>query len=164
MNKIYKVIWNATLSAWVAVSELAKGKTKSSKVTGIIGAATVSLMITFSSDAAAAVINTDTSCVTGSNGIVGTINPGTTANQAADGSGTYSLVAGCNAKGNGLSAVTAYGSFAEVTGNAGTAVGHNSQAKAQRRRLVQVLQVMRCQLQQVQTKQQLAIQHQQLVQ
>ncbi len=29
MNKIYKVIWNATLLAWVAVSELAKGKTKS---------------------------------------------------------------------------------------------------------------------------------------
>ena len=130
MNKIYKVIWNATLSAWVAVSELAKGKTKSSKVTGIIGAAIVSLMITFSSDVTANVINTDTSCVTGSNGIVGTINPGTTANQAADGSGTYSLVAGCNAKGNGLSAVTAYGSFAEVTGNAGTAVGHNSQANA----------------------------------
>ncbi|MEG0343160.1 MAG: ESPR domain-containing protein, partial [Acinetobacter sp.] len=27
MNKIYKVIWNATLGTWVAVSELAKGKT-----------------------------------------------------------------------------------------------------------------------------------------
>lgn len=31
MNKIYKVIWNATLGTWVAVSEIAKGKTKSSK-------------------------------------------------------------------------------------------------------------------------------------
>lgn len=29
MNKIYKVIWNATLGTWVAVSEIAKGKTKS---------------------------------------------------------------------------------------------------------------------------------------
>ena len=26
MNKIYKVIWNATLGTWVAVSELAKGE------------------------------------------------------------------------------------------------------------------------------------------
>lgn len=26
MNKIYKVIWNATLGTWVAVSEIAKGK------------------------------------------------------------------------------------------------------------------------------------------
>ena len=90
MNKIYKVIWNATLSAWVAVSELAKGKTKSSKVTGIIGAATVSLMITFSSDASANFINTDGNCVTGANNTVGTINPGTTGGQATDGSGTYS--------------------------------------------------------------------------
>ena len=34
MNKIYKVIWNAALQCWVAVSELgkAKGKTKSKKV------------------------------------------------------------------------------------------------------------------------------------
>lgn len=130
MNKIYKVIWNATLLAWVAVSELAKGKTKSSKVTGIVGAATVSLMVTFSSEASAAVINTDTGCVTGSTGIVGTINPGATGGQATDGSGTYSLVAGCNAKGNNNLAATAFGSFSEVTGVAGTAVGHNSQANA----------------------------------
>lgn len=54
MNKIYKVIWSATLGTWVAVSELAKGKTKSSKITGIVGAATVALMVTFSSGAMAA--------------------------------------------------------------------------------------------------------------
>lgn len=130
MNKIYKVIWNATLSAWVAVSELAKGKTKSSKVTGIIGAATVSLMITFSSDVAANIISTDGTCVTGAGGAVGNLNPGTTSPQATDGSGTYSLVAGCNAKGNANLAATAYGAFAEVTGVAGTALGHNSQANA----------------------------------
>ncbi|WP_171495518.1 ESPR-type extended signal peptide-containing protein, partial [Acinetobacter bereziniae] len=130
MNKIYKVIWNATLLAWVAVSELAKGKTKSSKVTGIIGAATVSLMVTFSPEASAAIINTDTSCVTGSAGAVGNINPGTTGSQATDGSGTYSLVAGCNAKGNNNLAATVFGSFSEVTGTAGTALGHNSQANA----------------------------------
>ena len=28
MNKIYKIVWNASLGAWVAVSEIAKGKTK----------------------------------------------------------------------------------------------------------------------------------------
>ncbi|OEY93772.1 hypothetical protein BJD20_20130 [Acinetobacter proteolyticus] len=28
MNKVYKVVWNASLGAWVAVSELAKTKTK----------------------------------------------------------------------------------------------------------------------------------------
>ena len=35
MNKIYKVIWNVALGAWVAVSELAKGKTKTN---GYVGA------------------------------------------------------------------------------------------------------------------------------
>ncbi|WP_033133415.1 ESPR-type extended signal peptide-containing protein, partial [Acinetobacter sp. MN12] len=30
MNKVYKVVWNASLGAWVAVSELAKGKVKGS--------------------------------------------------------------------------------------------------------------------------------------
>ena len=57
MNKIYKVIWNVALGAWVAVSELAKGKTKSSKVTGIVGAVTVGLMVTFSPNAFAAWVN-----------------------------------------------------------------------------------------------------------
>ena len=43
MNKVYKEIWNASLGAWVAVSELAKsqGKTKSVKATAIIISAVV---------------------------------------------------------------------------------------------------------------------------
>ena len=43
MNKVYRVIWNASLGAWVAVSELAKsqGKTKSVKATAIIISAVV---------------------------------------------------------------------------------------------------------------------------
>ena len=54
MNKIYKVIWNAALGTWVAVSELAKGKTKSSKVKAIVGTASIGLMVTFSADVGAA--------------------------------------------------------------------------------------------------------------
>ncbi|WP_336950877.1 YadA-like family protein [Acinetobacter sp. AS167] len=40
MNKVYKVIWHATLGAWVAVSETTKGRTKS-KTKAIIGGALV---------------------------------------------------------------------------------------------------------------------------
>ena len=32
MNKVYRVIWNASLGAWVAVSELAKSHTKTKSV------------------------------------------------------------------------------------------------------------------------------------
>ncbi|ENW02548.1 ESPR-type extended signal peptide-containing protein, partial [Acinetobacter beijerinckii] len=35
MNKVYKVVWNASLGVWVAVSELAKSKTKNSQ--GVVG-------------------------------------------------------------------------------------------------------------------------------
>ncbi|MFV5383606.1 ESPR-type extended signal peptide-containing protein, partial [Acinetobacter towneri] len=34
MNKVYKVVWNASLGVWVAVSEIAKGKTKNSGSVG----------------------------------------------------------------------------------------------------------------------------------
>ncbi|ENV11446.1 hypothetical protein F966_00001, partial [Acinetobacter higginsii] len=34
MNKVYKVVWNASLGAWVAVSELAKTKTKNRGTVG----------------------------------------------------------------------------------------------------------------------------------
>jgi len=37
MNKVYRVIWNASLGAWVAVSELAKSKGKSKTVKKIAG-------------------------------------------------------------------------------------------------------------------------------
>ncbi|WP_143413715.1 ESPR-type extended signal peptide-containing protein, partial [Haemophilus parahaemolyticus] len=56
MNKIYKVIWNAALQCWVAVSELgkAKGKTKSKKVLSA-AAVLVASAIGISSNAEAAV-------------------------------------------------------------------------------------------------------------
>ncbi|WP_171498228.1 beta strand repeat-containing protein, partial [Acinetobacter bereziniae] len=135
MNKIYKVIWNATLLAWVAVSELAKGKTKSSKVTGIIGAATVSLMVTFSPDVIANTIDmqpqgtrNDTDCVSAGNTTVYKAQTNGTTAPITDGSGTYSTVAGCNASGGGVLAATVYGSHSKVTGKGGTAVGHNNEA------------------------------------
>ena len=39
MNKIYKIVWNASLGAWVAVSEIAKGKTKANS--GIVSDITI---------------------------------------------------------------------------------------------------------------------------
>ena len=71
MNKIYKVIWNATLGTWVAVSELAKGKTKASKITGIVGAVTVTFMVTFSPHAFSAWNNSGTGAGNTSYGTAG---------------------------------------------------------------------------------------------
>ncbi len=37
MNKVYKLVWNASLGIWVAVSELAKSRTKSKRLKMVVG-------------------------------------------------------------------------------------------------------------------------------
>lgn len=62
MNKVYKIVWNASLGAWIAVSELAKGKTKKAQKTAttisatasILGAITLSTMASAGYEAASA--------------------------------------------------------------------------------------------------------------
>ncbi|MDR2249118.1 trimeric autotransporter adhesin Ata [Acinetobacter sp.] len=47
MNKVYKVIWNASIGAWVATSEIAKGKTKTKSKTLNVSAAILTSAISF---------------------------------------------------------------------------------------------------------------------
>ncbi|MDV7567392.1 trimeric autotransporter adhesin Ata [Acinetobacter baumannii] len=47
MNKVYKVIWNASIGAWVATSEIAKSKTKTKSKTLNLSAAILSGVICF---------------------------------------------------------------------------------------------------------------------
>ncbi|MCU4502107.1 trimeric autotransporter adhesin Ata [Acinetobacter sp. WU_MDCI_Abxe161] len=54
MNKVYKVVWNASIGAWVATSELAKGKTKTKSKTLNVSAAILVGAISFSATAFAA--------------------------------------------------------------------------------------------------------------
>ena len=132
MNKIYKVIWNATLSAWVAVSELAKGKTKSSKVTSTVGAvAAIIGAISFSPNAFAGYEggggSTRTDCTTSSSGsaaeasgaiAIGGANTGTNVNgeacapasqSVAIGQGAYTGSARSVAIGEGATVATGIG-------------------------------------------------------
>ena len=140
MNKIYKVIWNATLGTWVAVSELAKGKTKSSKVTVIIGATTVALMVTFSPNAMAAYTAgggvDNSSSTTGlaiGNGSNGSATVGTNGAEAiaigatTRANGSQSTVIGNDITGNGDQSVIIGSNFNSnmtiSTGKGGVAVG-----------------------------------------
>ncbi|MFI8146939.1 trimeric autotransporter adhesin Ata [Acinetobacter sp. ABJ_C5_2] len=47
MNKVYKVIWNASIGAWVATSEIAKGKTKTKSKTLNVSAVVLTGVISF---------------------------------------------------------------------------------------------------------------------
>ena len=115
MNKIYKVIWNATLGTWVAVSELAKGKTKSSKITGIISATTVTLMVTFSPQAFAAYTaggGTTPIVGAGTSGIA--IGNGNAGSAAVGSNGAEAIAIGATTRANG-SQSTVIGN--DITGN-----------------------------------------------
>ncbi len=102
MNKVYKLIWNATLNTWVAVSELAKGKKKASKVTGIIS--TVVLVLSVSSGAQSAKVELgDGALATDTNGVA----------------------VGISAKAEGVNAV-AYGTNANASGERSTAISHGA--------------------------------------
>ncbi|PKF32548.1 ESPR-type extended signal peptide-containing protein [Acinetobacter proteolyticus] len=54
MNKVYKVVWNASIGAWVATSELAKSKTKTKSKVLNLSAAVLVGAISFSPSAFAA--------------------------------------------------------------------------------------------------------------
>ncbi|MCG8285860.1 trimeric autotransporter adhesin Ata [Acinetobacter seifertii] len=58
MNKVYKVIWNASVGAWVATSEIAKGKTKTKSKTLNASAIILTSLISFTPNAFAGT-NTD---------------------------------------------------------------------------------------------------------
>ena len=141
MNKSYRSIWNEALGAWVAASELtsARGKRSSSarrSTFRLLAVASLYAALQGTSGVAYAnLIYTDSTCVTGSSSAVGRVNPGSTSNGSAgvgapaqDGSGTYSVVAGCNASGNGATGVSVYGGFAQGRANGASAFGFLSNA------------------------------------
>ncbi|MCU4351117.1 ESPR domain-containing protein [Acinetobacter ursingii] len=72
MNKVYRVIWNASLGAWVAVSELAKSKGKSKTVKKIAGSVVVATAAIITVSAHSQDINEDLN-VTGKITATGTI-------------------------------------------------------------------------------------------
>ncbi|MGQ7289816.1 ESPR-type extended signal peptide-containing protein, partial [Vreelandella venusta] len=154
MNNVFRLIWNRTLGRLVVASEAARSRNKAAAQQGVVGQlpapemvggtgvstllrpvalavaiATGSLVV---QPLQANVITTTAggsiNCTTGVTGTVGRINPGPTNAQAQDGSGTYSLVAGCNARGNNQLGATVYGAFSQVTGAGGSAFGHNARA------------------------------------
>ncbi|WP_045770232.1 hypothetical protein, partial [Xanthomonas albilineans] len=71
---------------------------------------------------------TVTTCNSGAGVLVGRNNPGATNAYPVDGSGTYANVAGCNATGAGLDAVSIFGSFGQATGAGASVFGFQSTA------------------------------------
>ncbi|HYG07296.1 MAG TPA: YadA-like family protein [Stenotrophomonas sp.] len=144
MNRIYRLLWNRERGALVVASELAPSHSRAGQTTrvtkllhaarnaNIFGLATLPLfgVLLFAGpaeQASAGVINSG-ECRTGE-----TLTPGRTTKLGTisgprDGSGTYSIVAGCEADGAGQDGVTIYGAFAKAGGSGATVTGFGSTA------------------------------------
>ena len=120
MNKIYKVIWNAALQCWVAVSELgkAKGKTKSKKVLSAAVLAAVSVG-TVAGGAKAAIFSGQ------GNGI--SIQSEKRNQKVAKAEGVTAIAIGYDVSSKGTSAL-AIGMQTHATGDKTVAIGHLSTA------------------------------------
>ncbi|WP_315568994.1 ESPR-type extended signal peptide-containing protein, partial [Haemophilus parahaemolyticus] len=152
MNKIYKVIWNAALQCWVAVSELgkAKGKTKSKKVLSAAAVMAVSAVGVSSNAEAAATVTTSSAKLLAGDNIVpigtGTIAGldgvaiGTNANasqlagiaigkdsKTSDTSGQPAIAIGANAQALGMGSIS-FGYNSQATGLNATAIGVDTQS------------------------------------
>uniref|UniRef100_UPI002350BFA9 ESPR-type extended signal peptide-containing protein n=18 Tax=Acinetobacter junii TaxID=40215 RepID=UPI002350BFA9 len=117
MNKVYKVVWNASIGIWVAVSEIAKGNTKSKSKTVTVGSVVVAIIgaVTFSPNAMGETgisggtgSGTAISSSTGtSGGGSGATYCGTGSTQAFTGTGTRTIAIGCDARAEGTNSVIA---------------------------------------------------------
>ena len=123
MNRSYRSIWNESLGAWVAASEVVKahGKSGRSALVAIGGAICLLGGALFAPVAQANVIASGTCTAPSAAGPDGKIYP--TAANPVDGSGNYSTIAGCSATGAGLVGATVFGAYGKVTGNGGSAFG-----------------------------------------
>ncbi|WP_198350436.1 ESPR-type extended signal peptide-containing protein, partial [Vreelandella venusta] len=154
MNNVFRLVWNRSLGRLVVASEAALSHRKAGAghqvgqvaepatiqspskyflrpvTLGVVFAFVAMLSPLGSPDAEARKFASDGgSCVSGAAGsVVGTIATPNTSADPVDGSGTYSLVAGCDASGNNQLAATVYGAFSQVTGKGGAALGFNTSA------------------------------------
>jgi len=117
MNQIYKIVWNASLGAWVAVSELAKNKTKTRTVKSIAATILLGVAIPAYADVIAGknitvtAINGDTKIETTDNPNFSTVTAtGTIKGQTLESTGAATV-------GNGLTVTAGTTSLKDTTVN-----------------------------------------------
>ncbi|MFW1840338.1 ESPR-type extended signal peptide-containing protein [Acinetobacter gyllenbergii] len=140
MNKVYKVVWNASIGAWVATSELAKSKTKTKSKVLNLSAVVLVGAVSFSSNALAGTVvgngnSTPSKCNNSGSVIVGGGNTQSCANSdfaIAVGNDVQSTGRGSIAIGSGSRAESRQpnldGKGAIAIGNDAIAYGDNSVA------------------------------------
>lgn len=130
MNRAYKVIWSAAVSAWVVVGEFAAARGKAAQGRrAVLAASTMLAGLVLPPQLAQATVYAPSNCNNGS--AVGPDGVASGAGSApSDGSGVWSNVIGCNANGGGFQGVQIMGYNARATGAGAVALGYASLAGA----------------------------------
>jgi len=129
MNRTYRTVWNESLGAWVAASELDSARGKGNRSASVRILASLLLLGVVQFSYAGTYTGSDT-C----NSPAATSPDGARALPAGgapiNGNGAWSSVAGCGANGGGALylGVTLFGSFTTATGNGAVALGTSAQA------------------------------------
>ena len=118
MNKVYRVIWNASLGAWVAVSEITKSKGKKSNK-AIKSGVLVSSLVLFAGNAIAAPYNAGGGTATGTDAIA--------IGENSNASGILSIALGADSVAQGTDSA-AIGTEAKALGNESIALGARAKA------------------------------------
>jgi Coiled stalk of trimeric autotransporter adhesin/Extended Signal Peptide of Type V secretion system/YadA-like membrane anchor domain/Head domain of trimeric autotransporter adhesin len=142
MNDLYRNVWNEQLGAWVAAAETAKslghGGSRQSiggkarfKLSTLAAAILVAGLQMTASDAGASTYSNfapSNGCVSTTKATIGQATVTGTNAQPVDGTGTWSNILGCDTSGNGLDAVSVFGTYSQGVGHGAAVFGFHGTA------------------------------------
>ncbi|SOD24836.1 Autotransporter adhesin [Variovorax sp. YR752] len=128
MNNLYRGIWSESPGAWLAATEITRTHGKGSfKLSAVVAAIlTAGLQMTASDASASTYAPAD--CNSTTTATIGQVAVSGTNAQPVDGTGPWSNILGCNTSGNGLDAVSVFGTYSQGVGNGAAVFGFSSTA------------------------------------
>jgi autotransporter adhesin len=128
MNNLYRGIWSDSPGAWLAATEITKTHGKGSFRLSAVVAAILAAGLQMTASDASASTYAPANCYSTTTATIGQVAVSGTNAQPVDGTGPWSNILGCNTSGNGLDAVSVFGTYSQGVGNGAAVFGFSSTA------------------------------------
>jgi autotransporter adhesin len=128
MNNLYRGIWSDSPGAWLAATEITKTHGKGSFRLSAVVAAILAAGLQMTASDASASTYAPANCNSTTTATIGQVAVSGTNAQPVDGTGPWSNILGCNTSGNGLDAVSVFGTYSQGVGNGAAVFGFSSTA------------------------------------
>ncbi|SDZ70970.1 Autotransporter adhesin [Variovorax sp. YR266] len=128
MNNLYRGIWSESPGAWLAATEITKTHGKGSFRLSAVVAAILAAGLQMTASDASASTYAPANCNSTTTATIGQVAVSGTSAQPVDGTGPWSNILGCNTSGNGLDAVSVFGTYSQGVGNGAAVFGFSSTA------------------------------------